>query len=122
MAGTVADVIHCDTLDSFYTALEQAGDKLVVVDCYASWCPPCQQIAPVFQAYANQYSDVVFIKVDMEKVPELKGELGVWALPTFCFFRNGDKVGSFMGANTRLLKRGLDNWGDVGMCSSCSIQ
>jgi thioredoxin len=125
MASSAAGVIHCDSKDAFYSALASAGeDRLVVVDCFASWCPPCRQIAPVFESYAAQYKDIVFIKVDMDAVPDLKVELGVWALPTFCFFRNGIKVGSFMGANARLLKRGLDNGGDVGMCSSssCTIQ
>lgn len=108
--------------------MEEAGitSKLVVVDCYAPWCPPCQQMAPIFERLATngEYPDAVFIKINMDQVPSLKSELSVWALPTFCFFKNGIKVGSFMGANETLLRTGLEQDGRVSMCSSlpCSIQ
>jgi thioredoxin 1 len=116
-------IVHCNSEGEYYAALEAAGDRLVVVDCFATWCPPCRQIAPVFADLASQYPNVVFIKVDMDKVPQLKSVLGVWALPTFCFFRYGKKVGSFMGANERLLLKGLEHNGDVNMCSSmCIVQ
>jgi thioredoxin 1 len=119
-----SSVISCHSEADYYAALALAGDRLVVVDCYASWCPPCRQIAPVFSALALHYTDVVFLKVDMEAAPGLKGALGVWALPTFLFFRYGKKVGSFMGANERLLRRGLEHNGEVSMCSSlpCIVQ
>lgn len=120
---TPGTVVHCNSESEYYAAVEAAGDRLVVVDCFASWCPPCQQIAPVFADLASQYADVVFIKVDMDEAPGLKGELGVWALPTFVFLRYGKKQGSFMGANERLLRKGLENNGEVSMCSSiCMIQ
>ena len=90
-------------------------------------CPPCRQIAPVLDALALQHSDtVLFIKVDVDKLPTIKTTLGVWAMPTFYFFKQGNKVGSFMGADEAQLKRGIANGGKVGMCStltsSCSIQ
>ena len=79
-------------------------------------------MSPIFEAMALQHSDVVFVKVDVETFPAIKSELGVWALPTFCFLKNGRKVSSFMGANERNLKRGLENDGNLGVCSSCSVQ
>jgi len=117
-------VLHCHSEDSYRAALHAAGDRLVVVDCFASWCGPCIQMAPIFERFAGEFPDVVFIKMDMDQVPSLKSELSVWALPTFVFFKHGKKVGSFMGANTTLLRRGLENDGQVSMCSSfnCVIQ
>jgi thioredoxin 1 len=102
--------------------LEAAGSKLVVIDVFAEWCPPCRQIAPIFEALARQYPDVVFIKVDVDKMPTIKSILGVWAMPSFFFFRNKVKISSFMGANEAALRRGIVNDGRIGVCSSCSVQ
>jgi thiol-disulfide isomerase/thioredoxin len=90
-------------------------------------CPPCKQIAPVFDALARENSqtanDIVFVKVDVDKVPTIKSILGVWAMPSFFFLKDGNKVGSFMGANENLLRKGIANDGYVGsICSSCIIQ
>jgi thioredoxin 1 len=41
---------------------------------------------------------VHFIKVDVEEVPDVSQELGVTAMPTFFFFKDGDKVDNLMGA------------------------
>ena len=78
---------------------------------------------PVFEAMSIQYESVVFTnkKVDIDEVPEIEQLLGVWALPTFAFLRRGQKISSFTGANERLLRQGLENDGNVGYCSSCSI-
>ena len=51
-----------DSLADFNQALTEAGDKLVVVDFTASWCPPCKMIAPKFEAMAKEFTSVVFYK------------------------------------------------------------
>jgi thioredoxin 1 len=78
-------------------------------------CGPCQNIAPVFEALARQHHNIVFLKVDVDKVPSIKKTLGVWAMPTFAFLKKGRKVGSFMGANEKMLRRGLEHDGHVGI-------
>ena len=55
------------TKEEFDAALKEAGSKLVVVDFTASWCGPCQQIAPVFKGLAQEFKDVVFLKVDVDE-------------------------------------------------------
>lgn len=159
---TSFDIIHVSNETEYFHAIEDAGDKLIVVDIFASWCPPCRQIAPVFEALARQHhKTTVFIKIDIDAWPGIKRHLSVWAMPTFYFLKasrrgggdggndsskncqhdfcqqehhrsktiagqsppNFDVVGSFMGANETLLRRGIANDGKIGMCSSmCTIQ
>lgn len=118
-AITPGQVVHCSTEDDYFEILRLAEDKLVVVDCFAEWCPPCKAIAPVFEALAREHPEVVFLKVDVDAVPSIKSILSVWAMPTFAFLKHGSKVGSFVGAKESLLRYGIQHDGNVGRCASC---
>ena len=51
--------------DEFETII--AGDKLVCVDFFATWCPPCMRIAPVLVEMAHEMKDTVeFVKVSSQ--------------------------------------------------------
>jgi len=91
----------------FTTALHTASEgsvtaeskvPLVVVDCYATWCGPCIAIAPKMEEYSNNFPSVAFYKVDVDNVPDVAQELGVTAMPTFIFFKDGAKVDEVRGA------------------------
>ena len=47
--------------------LSNSGDALVCIDFTATWCSPCQQIAPAFQQLSEELTDVVFLKVDVDE-------------------------------------------------------
>lgn len=73
----------------------------VFVDFFAEWCGPCKQVAPKLEAYAKQYPDVTFLKVDVDNdaTSELSSKNGISAMPTFIAFLNGEEVGKVVGAN-----------------------
>ena len=84
-------------------------------DFTATWCGPCQRIAPTFEALADEYAETaVFVKVDVDELPGLASELGVMSMPTFLFFRGGDVIHTLRGADEKALREqvGLDEEGE----------
>jgi thioredoxin len=96
--------------DMFQTELNGAGVKLVVVDFYATWCGPCQNIAPVFEAMARKYPKAIFVKVDVDKCQDTAASNGVTAMPTFVFFRNKTKIDTLRGADPGSLEEKIKKW------------
>lgn len=84
---------------------KEAGDKLVVVDFYATWCGPCKRIAPIVDELARRHKgDLVFLKVDVDEVEELVGECGIEVMPTFMFRRKGAHIDTLVGSNEQKLR------------------
>jgi thioredoxin len=82
--------------------------RLIVLDFSAVWCGPCQRIAPVYQELAEEYCDnALLLKVDVDDLPELAAQLGVSSMPTFLFFKHGEKVDTLRGANEEALREML---------------
>lgn len=65
-------------------------------------------IAPVFERLSNSFSNVIFLKVDVDKCPESAASHSVSAMPTFIFFRNKSKVARIQGADAAALEAKLN--------------
>ena len=87
----------CCSKDEFKAALEDPTP--LFIDCFATWCGPCKQIAPHIVALSNEHTGMRFYKLDVDEVPDVAQELGVRAMPTFILFKDGEKIGEIVGAN-----------------------
>ena len=77
--------------------------QVVLADFSASWCPPCQAMAPVVERLAAHFAgqaDVV--KVDVDREGELASEHGIRSIPTFLLFANGQVVERIVGATSEI--------------------
>mmetsp|Transcript_18015 Transcript_18015/g.26796 ORF Transcript_18015/g.26796 Transcript_18015/m.26796 type:complete len:106 (-) Transcript_18015:180-497(-) len=91
-------------LADFDALMAQSKEKLVVVDFTASWCGPCQMVAPHFEQMAADNPNVIFVKVDVDDADDVSSKCGIRCMPTFHFYKDGKKVESMEGANLDKLK------------------
>ena len=96
------------TVEDFQQVCAEKDSSVVVVDFTASWCGPCQQIAPLYQQLAEMYRGrAIFCKVDVDESRQLASMAGVRSMPTFKIYRNGREIQTIQGANGPALQEAI---------------
>ena len=84
------------------------ASKVVLVDFWAEWCGPCNQLAPVLDELSSELGDQVEIfKVDIDQNTETPTKYGVRGIPTLILFKDGKQIATKVGA---LPKSSLKEW------------
>jgi thioredoxin 1 len=112
MPTEISSPLHFRTLLNAHTYL--------IADFYATWCPPCKQIAPIYNQLSSTHSSAgkfAFVSINVDEQRELAAQHGVTAMPTFLLFKNGKKVEEIRGADVRGLK-GVVEKADGGLKSA----
>ena len=84
------------TNNVFYPFIER-NDLPIIVDFWASWCGPCQNMAPVFKKVAESSPTLLFAKVNTEQVQQVSADANIRSLPTLVFFHKGEEVDRISG-------------------------
>nr|ABD98743.1 thioredoxin-like protein [Graphocephala atropunctata] len=84
--------------------LKEAGNNLVVIDFFATWCGPCKLIAPHIETMDEEFPDVMFLKVDVDECEGIAAQYEISSMPTFVFIKNSKQLENFAGANAEKLK------------------
>ena len=77
------------------------SDKTVLLDFYAEWCGPCRMVAPLIEEIANERSDILVAKVNVDDEQELAGKFGVFSIPTLVVMKEGKVVKQSTGARPK---------------------
>ncbi|MGM9645489.1 MAG: thioredoxin [Eubacteriales bacterium] len=85
--------------DNFKTV--KSSEKTVLLDFYADWCGPCRMVSPIVDEIAEERSDLLVGKVNVDNEPELAEQFGVFSIPTLVVMKNGEIVNQSTGARPK---------------------
>lgn len=76
---------------------EVKNNENVLVDFYATWCPPCKSLSPIVEEIEKENADIKFLKINVDDEQELAIEYGIMSVPTLVFIKNGEPVNKSVG-------------------------
>lgn len=97
--------------DDNFEAEVLKSDVPVLVDFYATWCGPCQMMAPIIEELAEEMKNakVKIAKLDVDQAPQTAQKYEVMSIPTFIVFKNGKAEDKMTGMRTKDdLKKALE--------------
>jgi putative thioredoxin len=93
------DVVDTTTATFVKDVIEPSRQVPVLVDFWAPWCGPCKQLTPVLEKVVKAAKGKVkLVKMDIDKHPEVAGQLGIQSIPAVIAFKDGRPLDGFMGA------------------------
>ena len=86
------------TADNFKEKVEDAKGT-ILVDFFATWCGPCNMIAPAVEQLAEEYAGKAAVyKVDVDESQEIGMKYKIMSIPTLVFFKDGQEAERIRGA------------------------
>ena len=86
---------HIDSNEFKKEVLE--SKKAILVDFYATWCPPCKMLAPVLEKISNSRADFDIMKVNIDENQDLAMKYKIEVVPTMVVFKDGKPVNKMVG-------------------------
>lgn len=74
------------------------SEQPVLVDFFATWCPPCRKLAPIVEEIAEDYAGRVKVaKLNIDEARSVAIKYGVSSIPTLILFKNGEPTHRIVG-------------------------
>jgi thioredoxin 1 len=96
--------------DSTFDEVVLKSENPVLVDFWATWCRPCQMVAPILEELTEEYSGKLTIaKLDVDQNQETASKFHVMSIPTMIIFKQGKPVANIVGFKPKdKMKQELD--------------
>lgn len=86
--------------------------KLIVIDFFADWCPPCKLIAPYIDELAISHTNIHFFKINTgtSELKEICMACEIKNIPTFCYFRNNQYIDKVIGIDKNEIMENIEKY------------
>ncbi|EEB05795.1 glutaredoxin Grx4 [Schizosaccharomyces japonicus yFS275] len=100
--------ISVDSVEQFQEIVQSNKEKTIILNFYAPWAAPCQQMNQVFDQLATEAPNAVFLKLEAEKLPDVAEIFDVASVPLFVLIKEQQVISRISGANPQKLKEAVD--------------
>lgn len=73
----------------------------ILVDCYADWCGPCQMLSPILEEIAEEITDCLIYKLNVDSARQVCMKYEIMSIPTLLLFKNGNLNKQLVGLHSR---------------------
>lgn len=90
----------------------QATEGVSLIDFWATWCGPCNMLAPTIEELDKEFEGKVFVgKVNVDQEPDLSSQFEVMSIPTILILKDGVEVQRIIGVRSK--QKFLDSLNEV---------
>ena len=87
-----------DSMEQLNKIIEKSGERLLIFDFYADWCPPCKELEPILEKIAKEKSEMVTVyKINIDRNKALANSFRVGGIPHVVFLKNKKTVLALTG-------------------------
>jgi len=86
----MVSIINDTNIETF---LKESDKKGLIIDAYAEWCGPCQEMGPLFEQVAKELSgSYTFAKLNVDNYSEIANKFKIRSIPTILFIKNNSVI------------------------------
>lgn len=93
--------------ENYYNSV--SSSPISVVKFGAKWCTACVAIQPALENFSNSMPEVQFMSMDADENTEFMVEMGIRSLPTFAFYKNGERISVDKGLTPSQIKNKIES-------------